>query len=92
MKKYLLPIAIIILMGLPNLVDAASIKNEDDQIHVVKGRKPGKDWVYVTINPRSAKIFNCRQGCELELEKTGSYLQLETDADVIIRKGELYIR
>ena len=92
MKKYVLLIAVAVLMASSGWGLAASIKNEDSQVHVIKGRVTGKDWVYVQINPRSTKIFNCRIGCELVIEKTGSSVQLETDADVIIFKGEFRIR
>ena len=92
MNRLLLLIAIAVSMALPNWGLAASIKNEDNQVHVIKGRVTGKDWVYVQVNARSTKIFNCRIGCELVLEQTGSAVQLETDADVVIVKGELRIR
>ena len=78
-----------VFIGLPLLADAASISNQDNEVHQVKGRKPGRDWVYVEINPRGTKFFNCRNGCELLLEKTGSSITLDTDADVVIRDGVL---
>ena len=82
-------IIIAILIGLASWADAASISNEDNEVHQIKGRKPGRDWVYIQINPRGTKYFNCRNGCELVLEKTGSSIQLDRDADVLIRDGVL---
>ena len=78
-----------VFIGLPLLADAASISNDDKEVHNTKGRKPGRDCVYIQINPRGTKYFNCRNGCELVLEKTGSSIQLDTDADVVIRDGVL---
>ncbi len=78
-----------VFIGLPLLADAASISNDDNELHHIKGRKPGRNWVYIQINPRGTKYFNCRNGCELVLEKTGSSIQLDTDADVVIRDGVL---
>ncbi len=78
-----------VFIGLPLLADAASISNQDNEVHQIKGRKPGRDWVFIEINPRGTKYFNCRNGCELVLEKTGSSIQLDTDADVVIRDGVL---
>ena len=89
MKRCLLYITIAILMALPNFGNAASIKNDDKEVHQIKGRTSGKSWVYVEVNPNGAKFFNCRFGCELILEKTGSAVQLETDADVVIKNGVL---
>ena len=92
MKRYLLLITIAVLMGLPSLGNAASIKNEDKEVHQIKGRRSGGYWVYVEVNPNGAKFFNCRHGCELILVKTGSEIKLESDADVIIKKGVLKIK
>ena len=92
MKKYSIYITLAILISLPILVDAASIENADNEVYQIKGRVTGKDWVYVTINPNGTKYFNCRFGCELVLEKTGSSVQLETDGDVVIRKGILKVK
>ena len=92
MKKFLLLIAMAVWFGFSGLCSAASIKNEDKEVHQIKGRVSGKDWIYVEVNPNGAKFFNCRFGCELVLEKTGSAIQLETDADVIIRNGVLRIK
>jgi hypothetical protein len=89
MKWFFVLVAIAIVTGLPTWADAASISNEDNEVHQIKGRKPGRDWVYIQINPRGTKYFNCRNGCELMLEKTGSSIQLDTDADVVIRNGVL---
>ena len=92
MRKYLVIVALAIMMGFPNLGIAASVKNEDNKVHQIKGRKPGKDWVYREINPRGALYFPCRHGCEIVLEETGSSVTLEKDADVVIRKGELRVK
>jgi hypothetical protein len=92
MKMYSMILTIAILIGLPILVDAASIENGDSEVYQIKGRVTGKNWVYVTINPNGTKYFNCRFGCELVLEKTGSSVQLETDGDVVIRKGVLTVK
>ena len=89
MKRWLILIALFI--GLPMFAHAASIENGDDEVHRIKGRANGKDWVYVEVNPNGTKYFNCRYGCELILEKTGSSVELETDADVYIRNGILSI-
>ena len=67
MKRYLLFITIAVLMALPSLGNAASIKNEDSEVHQIKGRVSGKNWVYVVVNPKGTKYFNCRFGCELVL-------------------------
>ena len=91
-KSYSIYITIAILISLPILVDAASIENADSEVYQIKGRVTGKDWVYVTINPNGTKYFNCRFGCELVLEKTGSSVQLESDGDVVIRKGVLKVK
>ena len=92
MKKYIVIIALAVSFAIPSVGMAASVKNEDNKVHEVKGRKPGKDWVYREINPRGALYFNCRHGCELVLEETGSSVTLEEDADVVIRKGELIVK
>ena len=98
MKRYLLCIVVAVLVGWPIWGDAASIKNDDGEVHLIKGRVTGKgrrgveQWVYIEINPNGAKYFNCRFGCELVLEKTGSSVQLETDADVVIRHGVLEVK
>ncbi len=81
-----------VLAGLPMLAGAASISNRDSEVHQVKGRKSGENWVYIDINPNGTKYFNCRHGCELVLVKTGSSVQLETDGDVVIRHGELTVK
>ena len=92
MKRYIIFVVLVILIALPILVDAASIENGDNEVYQIKGRVTGKDWVYVTINPNGTKYFNCRFGCELVLEKTGSSVQLETDGDVVIRNGVLNVK
>jgi hypothetical protein len=92
MKLFSIYIFIILFLGLPILADAASIMNRDNEVHQIKGRKSGEDWVYVDINPNGTKYFNCRHGCELVLVKTGSTVQLDTDEDVVIRNGELTIK
>ena len=92
MNRFLLSITIFILLGLPGLVSAASIKNDDSEVHQVKGRASSKGWVYVEVNPNGTKYFNCRYGCELIIEKTGSKVQLETDADVVIKNGVLEVK
>jgi len=92
MKKYSIYITLAILISLPILVDAASIENADNEVYQIKGRVTGKDWVYVEVNPNGTKYFNCRFGCELVLEKTGSFVQLETDGDVYIRNGILNVK
>ena len=92
MKRYHIFVVLIILIALPILVDAASIENGDNEVYQIKGRVTGKEWVYVTINPNGTKYFNCRFGCELVLEKTGSSVQLETDGDVVIRNGVLNVK
>ena len=89
-KIFLIALAVIFLM--PNFGEAASIKNEDNKVYEVKGRKPGKDWVYRVINPRGALYFDCRFGCEIAIEETGATITLEEDADVVIRHGELKVR
>ena len=85
-------IIVALLAGLPILVYAASIKNTDNEVYQIKGRKSGGDWVYVDINPRGTKYFNCRHGCELVLEKTGSSVQLDEDGDVVISRGVLTVK
>jgi hypothetical protein len=85
-------ILIALLVGLPIMADAASIMNKDNEVHQIKGRKPGESWVYVDINPKGTKYFNCRHGCELELVKTGSSVVLDTDGDVVINHGELTVK
>ena len=92
MKRYLFIFTLSVLMGLPILADAASIKNEDSEVRQVKGRVTGKNWSYVVINPNGAIFFNCRFGCELVIEKTGSAVELETDADVVIKNGILKVK
>jgi hypothetical protein len=92
MKRYIIFVVLVILIALPILVDAASIENGDNEVYQIKGRVTGKEWVYVTINPNGTKYFNCRFGCELVLEKTGSSVQLETDGDVVIRNGVLNVK
>jgi hypothetical protein len=92
MKRYFIVMTIAILIGLPISVDAASIENGDNEVHQIKGRVTGKDWVYISVNPNGTKYFNCRFGCELVLEKTGSSVQLDTDGDVVIRKGVLKVK
>ena len=92
MKKQLFILALAVLMTLPTPCLAASLTNEDKQVHQVKGRKPGKGWVYIEINPSGTKYFNCRFGCELVLEKTGSAVELEEDADVVIKNGVLIVK
>jgi hypothetical protein len=81
-----------LLIVLPIVVDAASISNRDSEVHQIKGRKSGENWVYIDINPNGTKYFNCRHGCELVLVKTGSSVQLDTDEDVVIRHGELSVK
>ena len=81
-----------LLVGLPIMADAASIMNRDSEVHQIKGRKDGKDWVFIDINPNGTKYFNCRHGCELVLVKTGSSVQLDMDEDVVIRHGELTVK
>ena len=92
MRRLSIFIIVAILIGLPFLVDAASIMNKDNEVHQIKGRKPGEGWVYVDINPNGTKYFNCRHGCELVLVKTGSSVQLDTDGDVVINHGELTVK
>ena len=92
MKKYIVIFTLAIGLAIPNLGMTASIKNEDNKVYEVKGRKPGKDWVYREINPRGALYFDCRFGCEIVLEETGSSIVLEEDADVVIRHGKLKVR
>ena len=97
MKKLLFFIAMAVLIAWPIPGDAASIKNDDKEIHLIKvriigGGYSGGKWVYVEVSPNGSKFFNCRFGCELVLEKTGSAVQLETDADVVIKKGELIVK
>jgi len=92
MKKYSLIIALAIIFVIPSVGNAASVKNEDNKVYEIKGRKPGKDWVYREINPRGALYFDCRFGCEIVLEETGSSVTLDEDADIVIRKGELKVR
>jgi hypothetical protein len=92
MKRCSIFIVIAILISLPILVDAASIENGDSEVHQIKGRVTGKEWVYVEVNPNGTKYFNCRFGCELVLEKTGSSVQLEKDGDVVIRNGVLNVK
>ena len=92
MKRYIMFILPAILIALPILVDAASIENGDNEVHQIKGRVTGEEWVYVEVNPNGTKYFNCRFGCELVLVKTGSSVQLETDGDVYIRNGILKVK
>lgn len=92
MKKYVVILALAVSLAIPNMGMAASVKNEDNKVHQVKGRKPGKDWVYREVNPRGALYFDCSFGCELVLEETGSSVTLEEDADVVIKKGELIVK
>jgi hypothetical protein len=92
MRRCSIAILVALLIVLPIVVDAASISNRDSEVHQIKGRKPGENWVYVDINPNGTKYFNCRYGCELVLVKTGSSVQLDTDEDVVIRHGELSVK
>lgn len=92
MRLFSIYILAALLVGLPIVAEAASIMNRDSEVHQIKGRKSGEDWVYVDINPKGTKYFNCRHGCELILVKTGSSVQLDTDEDVVIRNGELTIK
>ena len=92
MRRFSILIIVAILIGLPILVDAASIMNKDNEVYQIKARKAGKDWVYVDINPKGTKYFNCRHGCELELVKTGSSVVLDTDGDVVINHGVLTVK
>ncbi|KPJ76358.1 MAG: hypothetical protein AMJ54_11900 [Deltaproteobacteria bacterium SG8_13] len=85
-------IVVALFIGVPNLVDAASIMNNDSEVYQIKGRKAGEDWVYVDINPMGTKYFNCRHGCELELVETGSSVVLDTDGDVVINHGVLTVK
>jgi len=85
-------ILVALLVGLPIMADAASIMNRDSEVHQIKGRKAGEDWIYIEINPNGTKYFNCRHGCELVLVKTGSSVQLDTDEDVVINHGELTVK
>ncbi len=79
-------------MALPYLGNAISIKNEDSEVQLIRGRVTGKNWVYVKVNPNGATTFNCGYGCELVLGKTGLAVQLETDADVASKDGVLEIQ
>jgi hypothetical protein len=92
MRRFSILIIVAILIGLPILVDAASIMNSDNEVYQIKGRKAGEDWVYVDINPKGTKYFNCRHGCELELVETGSSVVLDTDGDVVINHGVLTVK
>ena len=92
MRRCSIAILVALLIVLPIVASAASISNRDSEVHQVKGRKAGENWVYIDINPNGTKYFNCRHGCELVLVKTGSSVQLDTDEDVVIRHGELSIK
>jgi hypothetical protein len=92
MRRFSILIIVAIFIGLPILVDAASIMNSDNEVYQIKGRKAGEDWVYVDINPKGTKYFNCRHGCELELVETGSSVVLDTDGDVVINHGVLTVK
>ena len=92
MKTSLLVFTLIAFIGLPIFSNAASIKNEDSEVRQVKVRRSGENWVYVEVNPKGAKYFNCRFGCEIAIDQTESAVQLETDADVIIKNGVLVIK
>jgi hypothetical protein len=92
MRRCSIAILVALSIVLPNVVNAASISNRDSEVHQVKGRKSGENWVYIDINPNGTKYFNCRHGCELVLVKTGSSVQLDTDEDVVIRHGELSVK
>ena len=92
MRLFLILTLMTLVVAVPMLVDAASIMNRDNEVHQIKGRRSGGNWVYVEINPNGTKYFNCRHGCELVLEKTGSSVELDTDGDVVIRNGMLTVR
>ena len=92
MKLWTIILAVVIFIGMPLGADAASITNRDTEVHQIKARKPGRNWVFVQVNPNGSKFFNCRHGCEVVLEKTGSSVQLETDADIVIKDGQLTVR
>ena len=92
MKKVLLLAVLVAILVFPNTGVAAPVKNEDNKVYEIKGRKPGKEWVYREINPRGALYFDCRFGCEIVLEETGASITLEEDADVVIRHGTFKVR
>ena len=47
MKRFLLLITMAAWFGFSGLCSAAFIKNEDKEVHQIKGRVSGKDWIYV---------------------------------------------
>jgi len=88
-RKNLIVFIVILLLAWPNLICAASIYNDDNKPHRVKGRAINGSWIYTTIYSRGTRYFRCRYGCQIIMMDTGSEIVLESDSDIVIKNGEL---
>lgn len=82
----------ILLVFLANTIYAASIYNSDLKAQRVEIEPKGGTRYFVTVYNSSTEYFDCADGCQVKLVKTGYTKTLETDAVVIIDDGKLRVR
>ncbi len=92
MNRYWIVSVLVLLIALPNIVCAASVRNSDSRPHEVKGRTINGSWIYTTVYSGGTRYFRCRWGCQVVVLETGSEIVLESDEDLVISDGELRIR
>ena len=88
MKKVWILLLAISFMALPNIIYAASLSNNDSVPYACKIRA-AMGLNEMQIYPNSTEYFDCTNGCEITLIKTGQTIKLESDADLEIDDGEL---
>ena len=75
-----------------NKIYGASIYNSDLKPHRVQIEYKDGSSYFVTVYNSSAHYFDCIQGCQVKLVKTGHTRTLDTDVVIIIDDGKLRVR
>ena len=88
MKRFWILLLAISLLALPNIIYAASLYNNDSVAYACKIRA-AMGLNEMQVYPNSTEYFDCSNGCEITLIKTGQSIKLESDADLVIDDGEL---
>lgn len=82
----------ILLIFFANTIYGASIYNSDLKPHRVQIEYKDGSKYFVTVYNSSTHYFDCINGCQVKLVKTGYTRTLDSDVVIIIDDGKLRLR
>jgi len=81
-----------LFISLPNTIYSASVYNSDLKPQRVQIAYKDESHYFVTVYNSSTHFFDCNNGCQITLVRTGHSRTLDADTVVIIDDGKLRVR